>query len=183
MIPLSAFEREESSSQRSETRLTTHSLSDDDVRVIADALYRDDNPLRCETVRQAALMFEHAGYAIIRGPVATSIPALLPTPERVVVGRLMLDRRQRSIMYDRREIALKTREFDLLDALARHPGWVFTRVQLLDLVWPHAFDVNERTVDVHVTRIRQKIREPGLILAVHGVGYKLVIPRIVSSSL
>ena len=64
--------------------------------------------------------------------------------------------------------------------VARHPGQVFSRVHLLDLVWPREFEGDERTVDVHVARIRRVLDEPPsprLIITVHGVGYKLAAPR------
>jgi DNA-binding response OmpR family regulator len=159
-----------------QTRLATRSLRDDEIRAIADALYRGDNPLRFESVRQAALMFERVGYSILRSPIS---PA--PTTSRITVGRLVVDRAGRQVHYDGREIALKTREFDLLDVLARHQGQVFTRLQLLELAWPQNFDGGDRTVDVHIRRLRRSLGEPQhrpkLILTVHGIGYKLAAPR------
>jgi DNA-binding response OmpR family regulator len=65
--------------------------------------------------------------------------------------------------------------------LARHPGQVFIRSQLLDLVWPRSYEGDERTVDVHVARLRCKLSEPQpprLILTIHGIGYKLAAPKI-----
>ena len=158
-------------------RLTTRSLRDDEIRAIADATYRDDNPLRFEGVRQAALMFERAGYTISRG---AQISALAFPPQPIVVDGLVVDALRRTIHYDGRELVLKPREFSLLEILAHHPGQVFSRVHLLDLIWPREFDGDERTVDVHVMRIRRELREPRsprLILTVHGVGYKLAAPR------
>ena len=157
-------------------RLTTQSLRDDEIRAIADTAFRDDNPTRFECVRHAALMFERAGYAIARS--AETRPAA--TPRTITLGRLAIDGTRRTVHYDKREIVLKNREFALLEILARHPGRVFMRPQLLDMVWPHAYDGDERTVDVHVARIRQKLGEtpqhPSLILTVRGAGYKLTPP-------
>ncbi len=158
-------------------RLTTRSLRDDEIRAIANATYRDDNPLRFEAVRQAALMFERTGYTISRG---ARISALAFPPQPVVAGGLVVDAIQRTADYAGRELALKPREFSLLEILARHPGQVFSRVHLLDLVWPREFEGDERTVDVHVARIRRELNEPRsprLILTVRGVGYKLAAPR------
>lgn len=157
-------------------RLTTRSLRDDEIRAIADATYRDDNPLRYEGVRQAALMFERAGYTIGQG---TQISALALPPQPIIAGELVVDAIHRTVHYAGRELPLKPREFGLLEILARHPGQVFTRVHLLDLVWPRDFNGAERTVDVHVARIRRELNEPRsprLILTVHGVGYKLAAP-------
>ena len=67
-------------------------------------------------------------------------------------------------------------EFDLLLLLARHPGRVWTRQQLLDRILPEALDSSERTIDAHVKNIRHKIepnrRDPRFIQTVFGVGYR-----------
>jgi len=71
------------------------------------------------------------------------------------------------------------REFDLLLFLARHPGQVFTREQLLDQVWGYTFASDASTVTVHIRRLREKIEAdattPRRILTVWGVGYKLEV--------
>ncbi len=71
---------------------------------------------------------------------------------------------------------LTSTEFELLLTLARQPGRVFTRAQLLDAVRGVAFESYERAIDAHVKNIRRKVeldpREPRYILTVHGVGYK-----------
>jgi DNA-binding response OmpR family regulator len=67
-------------------------------------------------------------------------------------------------------------EFQLLAALARQPGRIFTRAQLLDAVRGVAFESYERAIDAHVKNIRRKIEpdphEPRYVLTVYGVGYK-----------
>jgi two-component system phosphate regulon response regulator PhoB len=67
-------------------------------------------------------------------------------------------------------------EFRLLEFFLRHRGRVYTRTQLLDLVWGHDRFVEPRTVDVHIRRLREKIeddpRKPALILTIRGMGYK-----------
>ena len=67
-------------------------------------------------------------------------------------------------------------EFELLVAMARHPGRVFTRAQLLDVVHGVAFESYERAIDAHIKNIRHKIEmipaEPCYVLTVYGVGYK-----------
>jgi DNA-binding winged helix-turn-helix (wHTH) protein len=160
-------------------RLTTRSLRDDEIRAVADATYRGDNPLRFESVRQAALLFERVGYTITRDP---QVSALALPPQPIAVGGLAVDPIRRSVHLDGREIELNTREFDLLTLLARHPGQVFTRAQLLDLIWPRDFDGADRTVDVLVARLRHKLGESRhsqrLVLTVQGVGYKLAVPRV-----
>lgn len=159
------------------SRLTTRSLRDDEVRAVADATYRSDNPLRFESVRQAALLFERAGYSICRDP---QISPMAATPPAFVIGSLRVDVLRRTVRLADREIDLKHREFDLLATLARRPGQVFTRAQLLDLVWPRDFEGSDRTVDVHIARLRFKLDvagPPRLLLTVHGAGYKLAVPE------
>jgi DNA-binding response OmpR family regulator len=162
----------------SRDRLTTRSLRDDEIRAIADATYRSDNPLRFEGVRQAALLFERAGYTITRD---LQVSALAIPPQPITVGSLTIDSMRRSVQLDGREIELKSREFDLLALFARHPGQVFTRAQLLDLIWPRDFAGDERTVDVRVSRLRHKLGESRCsepsIVTVSSVGYKLAAPR------
>ena len=75
------------------------------------------------------------------------------------------------------EVALTQREFDLLLFLARHPGQVFTRDQLMEQVWRFSFYSDTSTVTVHIRRLRAKVeREPARprhIETVWGVGYRL----------
>ena len=71
---------------------------------------------------------------------------------------------------------LTLREFDLLHFLARHPGQVFSRADLLNRVWGSGFDGFEHTVNSHINRLRTKVeadpQEPRLIQTVWGVGYR-----------
>jgi DNA-binding response OmpR family regulator len=91
------------------------------------------------------------------------------------VGDLTIDRQRREARAARRELALRTKEFDLLATLAENEGIVLTREQLLDRVWGYSFYGETRTVDVHVQHVRAKIAGAGVsILTVRGVGYKLV---------
>jgi DNA-binding response OmpR family regulator len=84
------------------------------------------------------------------------------------------DRRQVSI--GDRAVELTAREFDLLEFLARHPGQVFTRDDLLDKVWDWSYASDGGTVTVHIRRLRQKIESdperPRYVKTVWGVGYK-----------
>jgi DNA-binding response OmpR family regulator len=74
-------------------------------------------------------------------------------------------------------VELTATEFQLLTALARQPGRVFTRAQLLDAIHGVAFESYERAIDAHVKNIRRKIepdpRSPRYLLTVYGVGYRL----------
>ena len=99
-------------------------------------------------------------------------------PEHIAMllrlGDLELDRETRRVHRAGREIHLGPTEFRLLEFLMQSPGRVFTREQLLDGVWGHDVYIDERTVDVHVGRLRKAInrgREPDPIRTVRGAGY------------
>ena len=92
------------------------------------------------------------------------------------VGEVTLDLPRMSVHVKDRAVDLTPTEFQLLTALARAPGRVFTRAQLLDAVHGVAFESYERAIDAHVKNIRRKLepdpREPRYLLTVHGVGYR-----------
>ena len=80
------------------------------------------------------------------------------------------------VTVDNREIELTSKEFDLLLHFARHPGQVFRRSELLDVVWGYGHEGYEHTVNSHINRLRAKIEKdpssPSQIITVWGVGYK-----------
>lgn len=99
-------------------------------------------------------------------------------PERVAsrlsAGDLDLDRETRRVRRGTRDIHLGPTEFRLLDYLMERPGRVFSRSQLLDGVWGQSVEIDERTVDVHVGRLRKALsrgRERDPIRTVRGAGY------------
>lgn len=88
---------------------------------------------------------------------------------------LEIDRRSRRCTAAGRVVELTRREFDLLWHLARHPGRAFERESLLQQVWGYDFHGDARTIDVHVTRLREKLEDTGSYKYLHtvwGVGYK-----------
>lgn len=95
----------------------------------------------------------------------------------VEMGDLRIDPVAREVRLRDRSIELTPREFDLLFFLARHPGKVFTRMDLLNQVWGYRHDGYEHTVNTHINRLRTKIEtdpgHPGRIVTVWGRGYKL----------
>lgn len=97
--------------------------------------------------------------------------------ERLAVGDLVLHLPRRRAEVAGRDLDLTVREYDLLEMLARHPGVVYTRQQLLDLVWGYDFTGDDRTVDVHVRRLREKLEpdptRPRYLRTRWGVGYYL----------
>lgn len=104
--------------------------------------------------------------------VATSSP---DTP--LEVGRLRLHPATHEVTLAGRAVDLTAREFELLRLFMRHPNRVFTRDFLLEHLWGHDFYGSTRTVDMHVSRLREKIEDdpvnPTFIMTVRGVGYKL----------
>ena len=94
--------------------------------------------------------------------------------ERLYAGDLDLDRETRRVRRGVRDIHLGPTEFRLLEYLLEKPGRVFSRAQLLDAVWGQAAEIDERTVDVHVGRLRKALsrgRERDPIRTVRGAGY------------
>ena len=105
---------------------------------------------------------------------AAAGPATPPAPTRV--GDLEIDLWAKQVRVAGRAVNLTATEFRLLAALARHPGRIFTREELVARMFGPDYDGLDRTVDVHVTNLRKKIepgREPRYVLTAHGVGYRL----------
>lgn len=100
---------------------------------------------------------------------------------RLDFGKLGIDPLPREVTMDGRPIELTPREFDLLYFFARHPGRVFSRLDLLNQVWGYQHDGYEHTVNTHINRLRMKIEDdpaaPSRILTVWGRGYKLAAPE------
>jgi DNA-binding response OmpR family regulator len=93
------------------------------------------------------------------------------------VGDLKVDTLSREITFRGRPLVLTPREFDLLAFLARYPGRVLSREELLRKVWGYDYLGETRTVDVHIRRLRVKLGETSRVIeTVTGAGYKLVMP-------
>ncbi len=106
-----------------------------------------------------------------RGGIAVDAPPVL-----LRFDRLEVDEAAREVRVDGVDIALKPREFALMLQLASNPGVAFSRAALLQAVWGFEFEGDERTVDVHVRRLRAKLEDeaalPRLVQTIHGFGYK-----------
>ncbi|MFC1610903.1 response regulator [Myxococcota bacterium] len=100
-----------------------------------------------------------------------------PPPISTATAGLALDPDKRRVTWNGEVVSLTKIEFDLLSVLVSRPGQVFERGTLLDRVWGAVVIVGDRTVDVHVKAVRQKLRDAGadadLIETVRGVGYRL----------
>jgi two-component system response regulator ResD len=94
----------------------------------------------------------------------------------LVLSDMTIDPAARRVTVRGEEVALTQREFDVLLFLARHPGQVFSRNQLMDAVWQYSFYTDTSTVTVHIRRLRSKIEsdpaQPRHIQTVWGVGYR-----------
>jgi len=98
-----------------------------------------------------------------------------PVTKVLRLGNLEIDRGRREARVAGQELKLRTKEFDLLVAFAERPGFVFSRDQLLERVWGYGFAGGTRTVDVHVARLRDKLKGSQVrIETIWNVGYKLV---------
>ena len=92
------------------------------------------------------------------------------------MGSLRLNRQQREAELGGERLKLRTKEFDLLFALAQNLNTVMSREQLLSLVWGYTFSGETRTVDVHINHVRQKLQNSDLAIeTLRGVGYKLTV--------
>ncbi len=102
--------------------------------------------------------------------------ATLGGGEVVRGGPVTIDIPKRKVTVEGDTVELTATEFDVLLTLARHPGRIYTRAQLLDAVHGVSFESYERSIDAHVKNIRRKIepdpRRPTLVLTVYGVGYR-----------
>jgi DNA-binding response OmpR family regulator len=104
---------------------------------------------------------------------AVPAPASPPAPG---LGSLGLDLESRTVTVAGRPVPLTAKEFDVLALLARRPGVVYRREQIMSEVWNTAWEGAGRTLEVHVGSLRQKLGVPGVIETVRGVGYRLVSP-------
>jgi two-component system alkaline phosphatase synthesis response regulator PhoP len=93
--------------------------------------------------------------------------------DKLIIGPLVINRDKYSVVLDGEELFLPRKEFEILDYLAHHPGKVFNRETILREVWGTDIFVVERTIDVHVRKIREKCEKyPDMIETIKGVGYK-----------
>lgn len=96
--------------------------------------------------------------------------------DRLRMGGLFLDGQKHEVSVDNRKVSLTASEFKLLRLLMRYPGRLFTRGQLLEVLYPRGEEVIDRVIDVHIGKLRQKIEkdpsDPRYILTVRGFGYR-----------
>ena len=97
------------------------------------------------------------------------------TAGRIQAGDMTIERDNRRVYIEGREINLTAKEFDVLELLATHPNQVYSREKLLTMVWVADYPGDARTVDVHIRRLREKVEtnssEPKYVHTKWGVGY------------
>lgn len=102
-------------------------------------------------------------------------PAAVQTAKESSNKGIRLNTFSRSLTIDGREIELTVKEYDIMDLFISNPGRVYSRDDLLDIIWGYDYPGNVRTVDVHMRRLREKVEpnpaEPKYILTKWGVGY------------
>lgn len=103
--------------------------------------------------------------------------AKIASTKRLEIGTLMLDAEEHTAYLKEEEIPLTVREFNLLYKLLSYPKKTFTRLQLMDEFWDSETSSSPRTVDVYITKLRDKFSECSEfeIVTVHGLGYKAVL--------
>lgn len=113
--------------------------------------------------------------AVLRRAQPVAPPSLLR------VGEVEIDSRAMTLHVRQQSVSITSREFRLLEFLARNAGRVFTRDQLLDALWSDSSFVTPRSIDVYVRRLREKIEpepnHPRYLRTVHGAGYRFEAPR------
>jgi DNA-binding response OmpR family regulator len=102
----------------------------------------------------------------------------IATSQTVQVGELLMDRKTFEVTVHGASMTLPRKEFELLFKLASYPGRTFARDQLIEDIWGYDFEGNERTLDVHINRLRERFPEANLsfkIRTIRGLGYRLEV--------
>ena len=100
----------------------------------------------------------------------------IESSQAIQIGDLMMDRKMYQVMVGGESLTLPLKEFELLFKLASYPGRTFSREQLIEDVWGYDFHGNDRTLDVHISRLRERFPEEEhsfKITTIRGLGYRL----------
>ena len=139
--------------------------NDDIDKIVGLELGADDYLTKPFNPRELTARIKAILRRVERGQQAT---------RQIAVGSLHIDLDRREVKVDGKPVQLRTKEFDLLSALAQNAGLVLSRERLLEMVWGYDFYGETRTVDVHVNHLREKLGpSQSLIETVRGIGYKL----------
>jgi two-component system, OmpR family, response regulator len=100
----------------------------------------------------------------------------IETSQTIQIGNLMMDRKTYRVIDNDENLTLPLKEFELLFKLASYPGRTFSREQLIEDIWGYDFHGNDRTLDVHISRLRERFPEEKhsfKITTIRGLGYRL----------
>ena len=112
--------------------------------------------------------------ARIKAVLRRKNPELVDEP--ISINGLALDPNKHLLQYNNKTIAIGPTEFKLLNFFMKNPDRVFSRNQILDKIWGNKSDIDDRTVDVHIKRLRDTLKVSGqesLIKTIRGIGYRL----------
>ncbi len=153
------------------------SRSEEEDRIVGLSLGADDYVVKPFSPRELAARVG----AVLRRVTEAREAETASDVEALVSGELRVDPNTREVTLRDEPMTLTAREFDLLYHLASHPRRVFTRDQLMEVIWGYAFSVETSTVTVHIRRLREKIEadpsHPTYLQTVWGVGYRFVGER------
>ena len=146
-------------------------------RVLGLELGADDYVTKPFSVRELLARVK----ALFRREEAFKTEASKGSRQVIKARDLVIEPAKRKVTLRGEAVTLTAKEFDLLLQFAGHPGRVYTRLELLNLVWGYGYEGYEHTVNSHINRLRAKIEEnaaePRYILSVRGVGYKFSEPE------
>ena len=135
-----------------------------------------DSKELCARVKAVLRRFNASAISVAEEPA--TIPA--QTGDYVSYPDLIVNQSNYSVLYCGRNIEMPPKELELFYFLASHPNQVFTREQLLDHIWGYEYIGDTRTVDVHIKRLREKIKdhESWSLSTVWGIGYKFEVKKV-----
>jgi len=113
---------------------------------------------------------------ILNSKVKAMLRRFVNQEANIVIGDLLINPEEYTVFKDDKEISLPRKEFELLYLLASKPGKVFKRIKIMEAVWGSDVIVGDRTIDVHIRKLREKIGND-FLKTVKGVGYKFVIEK------
>jgi len=117
-------------------------------------------------------------HAVLRRTAAV-VPTAAPAAGEVIeVAGVRIDPASHSVTVNGQPIALTRKEFHLLALLARQPGVVYRREQIISEIWGTSWSGTGRTLEVHMASLRHKLDSPGIIETVRGVGYRLAAEQV-----
>jgi len=113
---------------------------------------------------------------ILNSKVKAMLRRFVNQEANIVIGDLLINAEEYTVFKDDKKISLPRKEFELLYLLASKPGKVFKRIKIMEAVWGSDVVVGDRTIDVHIRKLREKIGDD-FLKTVKGVGYKFVIEK------